>query len=106
MFDREIYTDHINQITMSREAYTAPNTRGSGQQQGSGSNPFTQISAPNAFEDSTARPVQYLCGDCDSKVMLKRGDPIRCKECGYRILYKERTNRLVGKDSAECMADM
>jgi DNA-directed RNA polymerase I, II, and III subunit RPABC4 len=26
-------------------------------------------------------------------VTLKRGDPIRCKECGYRVLYKERTNR-------------
>jgi DNA-directed RNA polymerase I, II, and III subunit RPABC4 len=37
--------------------------------------------------------VHYLCGDCDNKVTLKRGDPIRCKECGYRVLYKERTNR-------------
>jgi DNA-directed RNA polymerase I, II, and III subunit RPABC4 len=46
----------------------------------------------SGFED-TARPVHYLCGDCDNKVTLKRGDPIRCKECGYRVLYKERTNR-------------
>lgn len=43
--------------------------------------------------DDTSRPVHYLCGDCDAKVALKRGDPIRCKECGYRVLYKERTNR-------------
>nr|POE47857.1 dna-directed rna polymerases ii, iv and v subunit 12 [Quercus suber] len=48
----------------------------------------------SALED-TSRPVQYLCGDCDAKVALKRGDPIRCKECGYRVLYKERTSRMI-----------
>lgn len=51
-----------------------------------------QITPQNTFED-TNRSVNYLCGDCDSKVTLKRGDPIRCKECGYRVLYKQRTNR-------------
>jgi DNA-directed RNA polymerases I, II, and III subunit RPABC4 len=35
----------------------------------------------------------YLCAECSSKVQLKKGDPIRCKECGHRILYKERTRR-------------
>lgn len=41
-----------------------------------------------------AGPItQYLCGDCNSKVQLKKGDPIRCKECGHRVLYKERTKR-------------
>jgi DNA-directed RNA polymerase subunit RPC12/RpoP len=24
---------------------------------------------------------------------LKRGDQIRCKDCGHRVLYKERTKR-------------
>lgn len=50
-----------------------------------------------AFDDSSfaSRGVQYACGDCDSKVTLKKGDPIRCKECGHRVLYKERTNRMV-----------
>ncbi|TKA43486.1 hypothetical protein B0A54_05268 [Friedmanniomyces endolithicus] len=52
------------------------------------------ITGANTFEDSS-RPVHYLCGDCDSKVVLKKTDPIRCKECGYRVLYKERTNRYV-----------
>jgi DNA-directed RNA polymerase I, II, and III subunit RPABC4 len=41
--------------------------------------------------------TQYLCGDCASKVELKKGDPIRCKECGHRVLYKERTKRFVGE---------
>ena len=43
-----------------------------------------------------AGPItQYLCGDCNAKVQLKKGDPIRCKECGHRVLYKERTKRFV-----------
>ena len=39
------------------------------------------------------KPVTYLCGDCAHKVILSKGDPIRCTNCGYRVLYKERTNR-------------
>ncbi|KAF2401443.1 polymerase II polypeptide K, 7.0kDa [Trichodelitschia bisporula] len=41
------------------------------------------------------KPVTYSCGDCASKVQLKRGDPIRCLQCGHRVLYKERTTRMV-----------
>ncbi|QIX01645.1 hypothetical protein AMS68_007162 [Peltaster fructicola] len=81
---------------MSREAYTPnfnPSTTQGGSSQNATTNPFAVTSA-NTFED-TNRAVQYLCGDCDAKVTLKRGDPIRCKECGYRILYKERTNRMI-----------
>ena len=75
---------------MSREAFQAPSLP-TGQQQQSGN----AFAAPtNNFED-VSRPVGYLCGDCDAKVYLKRGDPIRCKECGYRVLYKERTNKMV-----------
>lgn len=77
---------------MSREAYTPPslnqNNAGGSSQPGA----FAIGGAGNTFED-TSKPVQYLCGDCDTKVTLKKGDPIRCKECGYRVLYKERTNR-------------
>jgi DNA-directed RNA polymerase I, II, and III subunit RPABC4 len=40
-----------------------------------------------------ARFVEYTCGDCDSPVSLKRGEPIRCRSCGHRVLYKQRTNR-------------
>jgi DNA-directed RNA polymerase I, II, and III subunit RPABC4 len=79
---------------MSREQYQPPAT-GAGQTDFGGTtgavNTGFQASG-SGFED-TARPVHYLCGDCDNKVTLKRGDPIRCKECGYRVLYKERTNR-------------
>ena len=79
---------------MSREQYQPPSLGGSQTNFGGTtgqSNTGFQASG-SGFED-TARPVHYLCGDCDNKVTLKRGDPIRCKECGYRVLYKERTNR-------------
>ncbi|CAO2650613.1 Nn.00g019050.m01.CDS01 [Neocucurbitaria sp. VM-36] len=46
-----------------------------------------------AAVDSTARTVHYKCGDCDQDVPLKRGEPIRCRNCGHRVLYKQRTNR-------------
>ncbi|XP_052154515.1 DNA-directed RNA polymerases II, IV and V subunit 12 [Oryza glaberrima] len=40
-------------------------------------------------------PVSYLCGDCGAENTLKPGDVIQCRECGYRILYKKRTRRIV-----------
>ncbi|KAF2189455.1 metallothionein-I transcription activator [Zopfia rhizophila CBS 207.26] len=46
----------------------------------------------SAYQDN-ARSVEYTCGDCDSAVSLKRGEPIRCRNCGHRVLYKQRTNR-------------
>lgn len=86
---------------MSREAYSPPtlsqnNITSVGPTGPSGGAPqsanFNVAGVDGNFED-TSRPVAYLCGDCDSRVSLKRGDPIRCKECGYRVLYKERTTR-------------
>src|SRR5690606_1704131 len=43
-------------------------------------------------------PVQsmsmfYLCAECGSKVSINKGETIRCKECGHRVLYKQRTKR-------------
>lgn len=35
----------------------------------------------------------YICGDCYTSQALRSSDVIRCKECGYRILYKQRTRR-------------
>lgn len=43
--------------------------------------------------DIHSRAVSYTCGDCDGDVQLKRGEPIRCRNCGHRVLYKKRTNR-------------
>ncbi|KAF2120816.1 DNA directed RNA polymerase [Lophiotrema nucula] len=52
-----------------------------------------QASAPVTAE--SGRSVEYTCGDCDASVQLKRGEPIRCRNCGHRVLYKQRTNRMV-----------
>lgn len=49
--------------------------------------------------------VLYVCGgirlfvcsyvDCGSENEIKPKDPIRCRDCGYRIMYKKRTKRVV-----------
>lgn len=66
---------------------TAGSSFGAGAAMGGGSN------YASSFQEGPM--TQYLCGDCSSTVGLRKGDPIRCKECGHRILYKERTKRLV-----------
>ena len=37
----------------------------------------------------------YRCGDCGYINTLKLQDAIRCRHCGFRVLYKIRTNRMV-----------
>ncbi|KKK20618.1 hypothetical protein P175DRAFT_0504298 [Aspergillus ochraceoroseus IBT 24754] len=71
---------------MSREAYQVPPTLG-------GQNAFSNDGLGSSSLDGPI--VAYLCGECNSRVSLKRGDQIRCKECGHRVLYKERTKRMV-----------
>ncbi len=39
--------------------------------------------------------VAYLCGECGAENVLKSTDVIRCRECGNRLLYKKRTNKVV-----------
>ena len=68
---------------MSREAYAPPTLQPQGSNYGAAS---AELAGPT---------TQYLCGSCNSKVQLKKGDPIRCKDCGHRVLYKERTKRYV-----------
>mmetsp|Transcript_3509 Transcript_3509/g.4065 ORF Transcript_3509/g.4065 Transcript_3509/m.4065 type:complete len:89 (-) Transcript_3509:94-360(-) len=38
-------------------------------------------------------PVTYICGNCGSLVELKPQDIVRCRECGYRILFKMRSKK-------------
>lgn len=90
---------------MSREAYHPPTlipppqtttTTSSSSSNITGTGTGTTTTAiPSATIADATRAVQYLCGDCNAKVLLHRGDLVRCKECGHRVLYKERTNRLV-----------
>ncbi|KZV93414.1 hypothetical protein EXIGLDRAFT_717141 [Exidia glandulosa HHB12029] len=39
--------------------------------------------------------MEYLCADCGAKNEIKPREPIRCRECGHRIMYKKRTKRMV-----------
>ena len=40
-------------------------------------------------------PMIYICGECHSENEIRPRDAIRCRECGYRIMYKKRTRRLI-----------
>ena len=33
--------------------------------------------------------------ECHTENEIKSRDPIRCRECGYRIMYKKRTKRSI-----------
>ncbi|KIJ56561.1 hypothetical protein M422DRAFT_22721 [Sphaerobolus stellatus SS14] len=57
------------------------------QQYGSAGQPGAFIPQPQQME--------YLCADCGAKNEIKPREPIRCKECGHRIMYKKRTKRMV-----------
>ena len=39
--------------------------------------------------------THYICGDCGFLNDIKPKDPIRCRMCGYRIMYKMRTKNLI-----------
>jgi DNA-directed RNA polymerase I, II, and III subunit RPABC4 len=47
------------------------------------------------FTTSSEAVCEYVCGQCGSPTRLKPGEPIQCRECGYRILYKKRTRKVV-----------
>ncbi|KAI0970023.1 DNA directed RNA polymerase [Xylaria arbuscula] len=74
---------------MSREAYQIPTSQSNGAPGAGGSNTLSR-----QF-DLEGASNNYICGDCGFKFALRRSDTIRCKECGCRILYKERTKRMV-----------
>ncbi|CAG2100052.1 unnamed protein product [Medioppia subpectinata] len=58
---------------------------------------------PNAGKDQASvqpkQPMVYICAECHHDNEIKPKDPIRCRECGYRIMYKKRTKRLIVFDA-------
>ncbi|KAI0206547.1 DNA directed RNA polymerase [Astrocystis sublimbata] len=74
---------------MSREAYQIPTSQGGSSAPGQGTN------LSRTFDNAEGATMNYICGDCGYKFAIRRSDTIRCKECGCRILYKERTKRMV-----------
>ncbi|KAL0488039.1 DNA-directed RNA polymerases II, IV and V subunit 12 [Acrasis kona] len=63
--------------------------------------PFSdQPFSGNARPQQQAAPPQpsrvlYICGLCGQENAIKPEDAIRCRECGYRIMYKKRTKRKI-----------
>nr|ACO12254.1 DNA-directed RNA polymerases I, II, and III subunit RPABC4 [Lepeophtheirus salmonis]ADD24228.1 DNA-directed RNA polymerases I, II, and III subunit RPABC4 [Lepeophtheirus salmonis] len=45
------------------------------------------------------QPMIYICGECHVENEIRARDAIRCRECGYRIMYKKRTKRLIVFDA-------
>ncbi|KAG9305889.1 hypothetical protein G9A89_016541 [Geosiphon pyriformis] len=57
-----------------------------------------QYQGPSASNNRTTQQQQqmhYLCADCGVDNEIKPKEPLRCKECGHRIMYKMRTKRMV-----------
>ncbi|TMS39767.1 hypothetical protein L596_006248 [Steinernema carpocapsae] len=53
----------------------------------------------DAGGDEKSNSMIYICGECHSENMIRPKDPIRCRECGYRILYKKRCRKLMVYDA-------
>ena len=45
--------------------------------------------------DMFVNVLSVYCIECHSENEVKPRDPIRCQECGYRIMYKKRTKRSI-----------
>ncbi|ODA77274.1 hypothetical protein RJ55_06901 [Drechmeria coniospora] len=46
--------------------------------------------------DAAARSVMsYICGDCGGSVTIGKDALVACPHCAGRVLYKERTKRMV-----------
>ncbi|KAF1915492.1 hypothetical protein BDU57DRAFT_430750, partial [Ampelomyces quisqualis] len=46
--------------------------------------------------EESAWSMMYNCAaGCLEPIRIRRGEPLRCHTCGYRIVYKQRTKRMV-----------
>uniref|UniRef100_A0A452QVM3 Uncharacterized protein n=1 Tax=Ursus americanus TaxID=9643 RepID=A0A452QVM3_URSAM len=39
------------------------------------------------------QPMTHICGKCHTENFIKSRDPVRCRDCAYRIMYKKRIKR-------------
>ncbi|XP_065345592.1 DNA-directed RNA polymerases I, II, and III subunit RPABC4 [Cloeon dipterum] len=58
-----------------------------------------QTSTSSKEQVQPKQPTVYICGECHHENEMRQKDAIRCRECGYRIMYKRRTKRLVVFDA-------
>ncbi|KFH40727.1 DNA-directed RNA polymerases I, II, and III subunit RPABC4-like protein [Hapsidospora chrysogenum ATCC 11550] len=72
---------------MPREGYQVP-TAGSGSAGGAPMRGSTGGGQDRAV-------MTYMCGDCGGSVALAKDGLVACPHCAGRVLYKERTKRMV-----------
>ncbi|KAF9057748.1 DNA directed RNA polymerase [Panaeolus papilionaceus] len=53
----------------------------------------SQTAGSSAFIPQPRQEMEYVCADCGAKNEIRSREPIRCRECGHRIMYKKRTKR-------------
>jgi DNA-directed RNA polymerases I, II, and III subunit RPABC4 len=91
-------------IMAQREAYQLPEHRNNfsqsqsqsqGQTSGGAYNYAAGVTRVPTETDQAGVSVTYKCGECGAQVALFKGDVVRCDKCGHRVLYKERTKRMV-----------
>ena len=80
---------------MSRYSDAAFESGPKGGEVGAGNGPSEAAGMSAEFEDVDTSGLEYICGDCGFRQKLKKLQTCRCVACGYRILYKARTKRLV-----------
>lgn len=51
------------------------------------------ICAGRSLTNPLPSQVLIFIEDCGAKNEIKSREPIRCRECGHRIMYKKRTKR-------------
>lgn len=67
---------------MSREGFVPPSAANLG-------------NAASGIQSIKNYGVKYVCAQCAVNFTLSPKEPVRCKECGHRVLYKARTKRMV-----------
>jgi DNA-directed RNA polymerase I, II, and III subunit RPABC4 len=53
----------------------------------------------NALMNQEQKAFVYVCIQCTSLREIKLKDPIRCTDCGNRVLRKKRTDEVVQMDA-------
>lgn len=72
----------ISTTKMSREGFVPPTAANLG-------------NAASGIQSIKNYGVKYVCAQCAVNFTLSPKEPVRCKECGHRVLYKARTKRMV-----------
>merc|ERR1719474_1011782 len=70
-------------------SFLGPGSPSQNSQAGSGQAGSTLM--PQNQQQPRVEAVTYTCDQCHADLLISHKDAIRCRECGYRILFKKRT---------------